>query len=611
MAVANASLSLVELDFDGLKNSLKSYLSSQSQFLDYDFESSNMNVLLDILSYNTFHNAFYLNMVAAESYLDSAQLRNSVVSHAKELNYVPRSKRSAKATVSISFEANTNVVTVPKNTSFTSLVGSKLFTFLTDRESVHFSANGSFHVQSLDVYEGTLVTDTYIVDTTNPTQRFIVMDKDVDTRSIDVQVTEDNDGTKLQFNPASSTLDLSSTSRVYFLQGAEDYRYEIVFGDDVIGRKPKNGAIVRISYRTCSGEEANGAARFQLDNEFVEFSTSPDVETVDISRGGSEAESTESIKFYAPRYFQTQERAVTTSDYEIILKQRFPEINAVSAYGGEELSPPQYGRVLIAVDISDVDGLPASKVDEYLNFIRPRSPLSIDPSLVSPEYTYYRVQSKIKYSVNDTSYTSDQIKSLVVNRIITYDDTYLNRFKASFRYSKFLAAIDSIEDSGILSNDTQVTVYKKFEPTFGSQEDYYLDFTLPLTESGAVLGATYDVRDLTAVYSSEFIFNSERVHVADDGQGVLRVVKDTNGTVSVVRPNIGSVDYSTGLVKIVDLQIDALLVGESEVRLFVVTADRDFDTFKNVILQLESNQIDIEAIPIRDGSSSLQSRQRA
>jgi hypothetical protein len=608
---ANTSLNLVDLDFDGIKESLKSYLSEQPQFLDYDFDSSNMNVLLDILAYNTFHNGFYLNMVAAESYLDSAQLRNSVVSHAKELNYLPRSYRSAKATLNISFSSNTNMVTIPKGTSFTSLVGFGIYTFVTAEQSVHFSANGTFLVSDLDVYEGVDTTDTFIVDYNNSTQRFVITDPKVDTRSITIDVIEDNDGTSLVYTQASTTLDQDDDSQIYFVQGAEDGKYEVVFGDGIIGRRPKNGAIVQISYRVCNGSDANGAARFTLDDEFANFTTTPNISTVDLARGGAEAESIESIKFYAPRYFQTQERAVNTSDYEIILQQRFPEINAISAYGGEDVTPAQYGRVFIAVDISDVDGLPTSKINEYLAFIRPRSPLSIDPSFVEPDYTYYRVESTIKYNVNETNYNTDQIQSLVVNRIVTYDETNLNNFKASFRYSKFLAAIDDIDDAGIVSNDTDIIVYKKIVPDFGVQADYDLNFDIALTEKGGLLGSTYDVNDLTAVYSSEFVFNSERVYVADDGQGILRLVKNANDSVLIVRPNIGSVDYDTGAIQIVDLQVDAIPDSESEIRVFVVTAERDFATSKNVILALESSQIEVEVVPIRENATSpTQSRQR-
>lgn len=606
---ANTSINLVDLDPDTIRENLKTYLSSQSQFKDYDFEGSNLGVLLNVLAYNTFNNAFYLNMVAAESYLDSAQMRNSVVSHAKELNYVPRSARSAKATVSLSFTSDESIVTIPKGTSFTSLVGFGLYTFITDREAVYFSSNGTFLIEDVEIYEGHETSDTFVMDYNNTTQRFLIADPAIDTRSIEIEVIEDNDGSTFPYTQASTTLDLDDDSLVFFLQGAEDGKYEIVFGDDIIGRRPKNGAIIRVSYRVCNGTSGNGAARFQLDDEFTAFTSTPSVNTVDIGRGGAEEESVESIKFYAPRYFQTQERAVNVTDYEIILRQRFPEINAISAYGGEDVEPPQYGRVFIAVDISDVDGLPSTKIDEYLAFLKPRSPLSIDPSFVEPEYTYYRVESTVSYNINETNYNSEQIKSAIVNEIVTFDETYLNDFKSSFRYSKFVAALDSIEDAGIESNDTKITVYKKIAPSYGEVESHTLAFDIVLTREGAKLGSTYDDGDLVAVRSSEFIFSSERVYIADDGDGILRLVKTVGDTVTIIRPNIGTVDYDSGLVQIIDLQVDAIPDSSSEIRIYVETASNDFSTSKNVILALEGDQISIEAVPIR--GTSTQSRQRA
>ena len=587
-----------------MKTSLKSYMKSQPNFVDYDFEGSNMSVLLDILAYNTFHNAFYLNMVASESYLDSAQLRNSIMSHAKELNYLPRSARSSKATVSLSFSANTNVVTVPRGTSFTSLVGADLYTFITDQDSVYFSSNGTYSIPNLAIYEGKLITDRYVVDYENTTQRFVLSDPGIDTRSITVSIIEDNTGTVLNYNPAFTTLDLDDTSQVYFMQGAEDSKYEIVFGDNVIGRRPKDNSIVSISYRTCSADASNGASKFTLDHAFTTFSTSPNVNTVDISRGGDQPESLASIKFYAPRYFQTQQRAINTSDYEIILKQNFPEINTVAAYGGEEVSPPQYGKVFISVDISDVDGLPTSKVDEYFSFLKPRSPLSIDPVFINPDFLYYSVSSTVKYDINSTTLNSDQIKSLVVNAIITYNDTKLNNFKSSFKYSKFLAQIDSITDAGILSNDTDILIYKKIIPDIGENRDVNLLFDIPLTQNGSVLGIEYDANDLAAIHSSDFIFSGERVHIDDDGAGNLRLVKLVGTKNLVVIPFIGTIDYASGALKLINFRVDGLQIGENAIRIYGVPASKDFATQKNVILALEADQIDVTIVATKDSSFS-------
>lgn len=611
MATSNSSINLVDLDFDTIKGNLKTYLKSQPRFLDYDFDGSNMNVLLDILAYNTFHNAFYLNMVTAESFLDSAQLRNSVVSHAKELNYIPRSARSAKAVVNLNFNANTNVVTIPKGTSFTSKIGYKLFDFVTDRETVHFSANGTFVVNELSIYEGTVNNDQYIMNYENPVQRFIISNADVDSRSIDIKIIEDNAGNVLSYGPASTTLDLTEESQIYFLQAAEEGKYEVVFGDGIIGRKPKDNALIQIEYRVTNKTEGNGGGKFTLNKSFTTFTSSPVVTTVAISRGGDEAESIDSIKYYAPRFYQTQERAINTADYEIIMMQRFPEINAISTYGGEEVDPPQYGKVFIAVDISEVEGLPQSKINEFYSFLEPRSPLSITPYFVEPEYLYYSVDSVIKYDINSTSLTADQVKSKVVNQIITFNDTNLNDFKSSFRYSKFIRSIDDVEDAAILSNDTDVVVYKKFEPTIGVKYSETIYFNIPLSVEGSKLDSTYDIDDLSTVRSTTFTYAGETVFISDDGVGKLRLVKSYIDKNVVVLSNIGAVNYDTGTINIINLEVAALTIGYTHIKIYGVPRDKDFETTKNVILTLEPTELNINVVAVRETSNGTQSRQRA
>ena len=598
--MANSSINLTSLDFDTTKESLRSYLKSQSAFKDYDFDDSVMSNILDILAYNTFHNAFYMNMVVNESYLDSAQLRNSVVSHAKELNYVPRSARSARAVVDLSFTANSSVVTIPKGTSFTSTVGPQLLTFITAVETVLFSSNNFFRISELAVYEGKETSDQFIVDYENLAQRFVVTDPDVDTRSIAVTIIEDNTGTELTYTLATSTLGLDEESKVFFLQACEDSKYELIFGDGIIGRRPKDNAIVEVEYRITSKEDGNGASKFTLDDGFTDFSGSPVVNTVEIARGGSEPESIESIKFYAPRFFQTQERAINVSDYEIILKQRFPEINAIIAYGGEDIEPPRYGKVFISVDISDVDGIPSSRINEYTKFLKPRIPISIEVEFIEPDELYYKVNSSVKYDATTTTLNTEQVKSLVVNAIIGYDAQNLNRFKASFRYSKFVSMIDSIDEIDVISNETDVSVYKRFSPNIGENVDLDLNFNLPLTKGGSALGRQYSDDDITAVTSTEFTFNGSSVFIEDDGAGTLRLVKNDSNSKVVVIPSVGTVDYELGKVKLVSFRVDSLPLGESYIRFFGRLKAKDFVTSENVILTLEPERMNIEVVPVRE-----------
>lgn len=595
---ANSSISLVGLDFDTLKDQFKTYLKSQPQFKDYDFDASNINVLLDILSYNTFHNAFYLNMIASESFLDSAQLRNSILSHAKELNYVPRSARSSKAVINLDFDAADPVITIPKGTSFTSSIGFELFSFTTAEDSVHFSANGTYAIRNLEIYEGQYIDDTFVVNYENPTQRFILTDPNIDTRSLTVTITEDDTAIVRQYVQSSTLLGVGATDNVFFLQGAEGGKYEIIFGDNIIGRRPKDNSLITVSYRVTRGADANGGSLFTLDDSFTTFTTTPQVFVVANSSGGDAAESNDSIKYYAPRFFQIQERAVNTFDYEIILKQRFPEINAVSAYGGEELNPPQFGKVFISVDISDVEGIPDSKRTEYFNFLKPRSPLSIDPTIVDPEYLYFSVDSVIKYNVNVTALTQEQIKSMALQQILAYNQTYLDDFKAQFRYSKFLRDIDDACQLSVVSNETDIAVYKKVSPSFNVSQNIDVNFDIPLTLDVATLGNQYDVNDQVTVYSSEFILNGERVSIHDDGNGKLRVVKLIGNRYVVINPNVGTVNYETGFVQLINFTVNALV--QNKFNIYAITRDKDFETTKNTILTLEESEISLEVIPLRN-----------
>ena len=598
--MANSSIDLTSLDFDTLKDRLKIYLRSQSQFSDYDFEGSNMNVLLDILTYNTFHNSFYLNMVVNESYLDSAQLRNSVISHAKELNYLPRSYRSAKASVNLTFTANVSMVTIPKGTSFTSTVGPNILTFITEEESVQFSSNNYFSIQNLNVFEGKLTEDQFVVNYENLSQRYVLSDSKIDTRSITVTIFEDNTGNELSYVSADTTLGLDETSQVFFIQACEDGKYELIFGDNIIGRKPKDSSVVSVSYRVSNGKLGNGAARFTLDDEIVEFTSSPNVNTVDVARGGDEHESIESIKYYAPRYFQTQERAINTADYEILLKQRFPEINALTAYGGEEMVPPKYGKVYISVDISDVDGIPESKIEEYAEFLKPRVPMSIETLFIEPETLYYRVISSVSYDLNTTTLNPEQVKSLVVNQIVNYDQTNLNDFKSSFKYSKFVSSIDETSGVNILSNDTEVDVYKRYEPIIGENTNVNLNFSLPLNISGATLGSQYNSDDFTAISSSAFVYNGDSVFIEDNGNGILRLIKTVLNKKIVIIENIGIVDYATGALTLINFRVDSLPLGETYIRIYAKLASKNFETKENTILALETSQLKIEVITNRE-----------
>lgn len=592
---ANSSIILSNLDFDTLKNTFKAYMKSQDRFNDYDFEGSNMNVLMDLLAYNTFHNSFYLNMIGNEMFLDSAQLRDSVVSHAKELNYTPRSFKSAEANVAITITSNNTTkrsIVVPKGTTFSSRFGTRTYTFSTgeniiiDNYTLNSNNTITFNSGSVTLYEGYYLTDTYTINYKDP-QRLVISSKNVDISSLSVTVIEDNGAATLYYSRAASLFDLDESSRVFFVQGAEGDSYEIVFGDGVTGRQPKDNSVILIEYRISNGELPNGCNSFRADST-IDGESNILINVNSPANSGAVSESIDSIKFNAPRHFTTQERAVTTSDYETLLKLNFPEINTVTAYGGETLDPPQFGRVFVAVDLNEVDGLPDVKKTEYYRFLKPRSPVSIDPVFVDPAYTYVNVVSNVKYNINTTKLTSDDIRTIVSSSIIDYAQTNLNNFNKVFRYSNLVRVIDTAQLS-IVSNETYVRLIKILVPILGSVQpfDVRFDTQLDTVRSVTTGGIT--------ISSSEFIYQGQRAILQDDGNGNLQTVSTLNGL--VISTSVGTVNYETGLLQFANFPVDTYF--GNGIKIYAVPRERDISTTNNVILNIIEEDLDLTIEPVR------------
>ena len=594
--MANSSIILSNLDFDTLKNSFKAYMKSQDRFNDYDFDGANMSVLLDLLAYNTFHNSFYLNMVGNEMFLDSAQLRDSVVSHAKELNYVPRSFKSAEATINLTIRApaNTNKrsLIVPKGYSFTSRLLNKAFTFTTAETIVidNYDASSSavtFTANDIKLFEGYYVSDSYTY-AYDSQQRLVISNKNVDVSSISVTVIEDAGATVLNYTRAASLFDLTKDSLVFFVQGAENESYEIVFGDNATGRRPKNNSIVQVEYRLSNGELPNGCNAF-IPDAAIQGEAAITVTTTSVAAGGSISESIESIKFNAPRHFSTQERAVSTDDYESLLKLNFPEINTVTAYGGENLNPPQFGRVFISVDLKEVDALPDIKRQEYYRFLKPRSPVSIDPVFVDPQYTYLGVATRVNYNVNVTALTIDDVKTIVGTTILQYAQNNLNNFNKTFRYSKLIQAIDNSQQS-IISNETDITVIKVYVPELGKFLTFDVAYDLPLR----VVQDNTEIQSQYAVRSTEFVYKGVRAFIRDNADGQLQVLSATS---EALIDTVGTINYDTGLLQFANLKLDAF--NGAGIKFIATPRDKDVSTINNVILNIIEDDLNITAIPVR------------
>jgi len=625
--MANSSIVLTQLDFDSYKDSLKTFLKSQDRFKDYDFDGSNLSVLLDVLSYNTYQNAFYLNMVSNEMFLDSAKLRDSVISHAKELNYLPRSFRSSSAVIKLvitSSDSAKRSIVIPKGTSFTSRVDDFTYNFSTTENYVitNRAPSGSnfvYESEAIRVYEGNYLSDTYTVNYDRPLN-YKISNKRVDLESLLVTVFEDNGTTVQTYKRATSLFGHDGNSKVFFLQPGIGDAYEVVFGDGVVGRKPKNNSVCIIEYRTCNGELPNGAFKFintaRIDNE-------PNVviETITAATDGAVAEDLNSIKYNAPRAFTTQERAVTSEDYENLLKANFPEINAVVAYGGEDASPPQYGRIFLSIDLQEVDGLPKIKEAEYKRFLRSRSSVAIEPLFVSPDYTYVYVNTNIKYNINLTGLNPEDIRTNVIDSILNHASTNLNNFGRTLRYSRFIRDIDAAETS-IISNETEVELVKYLTPVLSttvtstptstsgslvslatsgvvsSGQNVTIDFKNPLRNDVPGKGAEHLIGDIHIVSSSTFTYNGlANCRLEDNGDGIMRII-NTSGTQHRTILDIGTVDYDTGIIRIDNFNITNY-TGTS-LKVYAKPRNLDITSSQNVILNILENDVDVTIEQIRE-----------
>jgi hypothetical protein len=596
--MANSSIILTQLDFDSSRAALKTYLQQQDTLKDYDFDSSNIGVLLDILAYNTYMNTFYLNMIGSEMFLDSAQLRDSVVSHAKELNYLPRSFSSSIAKVNIvikSSDLTKKSIVIPKGTAVLSRIGDDTFTFTTRENIVSSSSNGTFVVTDVDIYEGSYLSETYVVNYNNESQ-YKINNKTVDISSIGVTIIEDNGSVQYSYQRATSLFGHDSSSLIFFIQPSAGDTYEIVFGDGIVGRRPKNNSIVLIEYRTCNGELPNGAKTFFASGRIDEESDIT-FTTVSSATGGSVSESLESIKYNAPRAFTTQERAITAEDYENLLKTNFTEINAVAAYGGEDATPPQYGRIFLSVDLKDVDGLPKIKQTEYTNFLKSRSSVAMEPIFVSPDYIYLNVVSNVKYNINKTGLNREDIRTLVITAILNYASTNLNNFNKTSRYSSLVRAIDDANPS-IVSNETDIFLVKKLVPNLNSYERFTIDFKTQLTEKIPLLSDEHPLIDVHAVSSSTFTYAGQSNCILEDnGDGIMRIVAPVGSNHKKII-NVGTVDYNTGIINITNFNISSF--EGTSLKVYATPRHKDISSSQNIILNIVETDIVTNIEQIRE-----------
>lgn len=500
-------LRVTELDFDQIKNNLKTYLKQQTQFQDYDFDGAGLNILLELLAYNTHYNAYYLNMVANESFLDTAILRDSVVSHAKMLNYVPFSYTAPLAKINVTIDSGTTTpeeLTIPKGYIFLSnLIDGTSYSFVTLDQYTVTKSNTSFYFENIQVSEGQLVTYNYTyTELDNPKGLFTINDATVDTNSISVSVSPNSSNTQSSiYSKVTDILEITNTSEVFFLQEGRNGNYEIYFGDNVVGKKLPDGAIVSITYLITKGDIANGADAFigtQNIGTYSDFT----IDVVDIAAGGSINESVDSIKYSAQAQYATQNRLVTVKDYESYIKSKYPSIDSLSVWGGETETPKVFGKVYIALKpktnfyISETEK--QRIIDEIVN---PKAIVSVQAEIRDPQYLYLSVQNTVQYDPKKTSLDEQSLKNAIKESIISYKTTYLDKFNSTFVLSKVQDVIDSTSTS-IVGSETIVRLQRRFTPKLNESASYTIKYNVPLhrgTITNKLTSTQFTVYDATGV----------------------------------------------------------------------------------------------------------------
>ena len=582
--MANSALTVANTNFNDIKASLKTYLQSQAIFKDFNFEGSNINVLLDVMSYNTFLNNFYLNQVASESFLDSAQLRDSIISHAKTLNYLPRSDTSAKATVNIEVApANTpdNII-MPKYTEFTTAVESNSYTFTTNESiTITADANGNYFANNVDIFEGEVVTELFQVNTANVDQRFVLSNPEIDTDSLSVKIsTSSADTSNAEWKSSLSAVGLSGTSNVYYIVPAEGDKYELQFGDVVLGKALINGNVIEATYRKCNANSANEASVFNSAAS-IQGHSNVIVSTVSVASGGGFAESNNSIKFNAPKALTIQDRTVTTDDYKTILKQQFNDIESLNVYGGENSNPPEFGKVIISVDLKNADGIPNSKKKAIQDFVSLRSPLGISARVIDPVFLFVDITSEVRYNPNITTKSDSEIQTLVTTAINDHAVATINDFNAKLRTSKLSAAIDAADPS-ILNSENTVLLQKKFTPTLNTNETVTLEFNNPIIQELPDSSGIF-ADNKGSITSTQFTFGGlSGCSLRDNGSGVMQVVQQDGSTLTIQNNNIGSIDYTSGTVKLTNFNVSTF-IGDSVV-VSAMPLNKTLSSDKNLIL---------------------------
>ena len=591
--MASNKIAVTDLEFDAIKSNLKSHLSSQTQFQDYDFEGSGMDVLMDVLAYNTHYMGYYANMLANEMFMDTASLRESVVSHAKHLNVIPTSVVAPTAYLNMTFTPSNSPVslTIAKDTKFTTSINASSYNFTTTKTTTITPVSGVYSVTNLPIKEGKLINKSYTVDLANTTQRFIIPNTNIDTSTIVVTVQNSaNDSTTVTWTDGNS-LDVTTIAiyqKVYFLQEVEEGKYELIFGDGTVGKQLADGNKIFIEYLVTSGVIANKASTFTAVGSVAGLTSANYTLTISsAASGGASAESIKSLKNNAPKLYQAQKRATTKDDYKSILLAERGDIESITVFGGEDASPAVYGKVYIAVKPTGNTSYSATTKNVIKNNILKKSNVvTVQPEIIDPIYYYLLITTVVNYDPVTLLTNEDTLKSAIDNSITEYFTSDLQKFDQKFRYSVLTKKIDNTNVS-VRNSKTSIKYQMKISPvTLATTSTYAMEFNSTLTK-GTVVSTSFTESD------------GNTYSLIDDSAGIIKVVRTTSGVVDspIVyftlpdgSQNQGTIDYTTGKIVLNNFNPYTISDGTTDIK-FTVTPginNQDITPLREQILTTDS-----------------------
>jgi hypothetical protein len=582
MAKANSAIRVTDLNFNSIKTNLKNFLRSKPEFTDYDFEGSALSNIIDLLSYNTYYNAIYVNMVGNEMFLDSAQVRNNVVARAKMLGYTPTSARGSTATLNLTVTPSTNLtsVTVASNTLFTSTIDGIQYKFTTRQPYVLLQSTG-YTSNTISIKEGEPISQRFTVNTNNDGQRFVLGNPNIDTTTIKIRIQTSSSNTSLRtFTEASNLVDVSANSNVYFIQENENGKYELLFGDGVLGTALDNGNIVIADYNVVNGSITRRANNF-VSPSSIGGQASFTVSVANSAFGGANAESIPSIKFNAPKSFQRQNRAVIKNDYARTILAEAPDIQAVSVWGGEDNDPPIYGKVYIAAKPNGGNLLSDQRKSELVTLLQSKNVVTISPTFVDATFLYVVPRITVRYDVGQTTLTAGSISDKVSTAVVNFETSNLSLFDRKFRESDFINDVVS-SDTSILGANITYSMMKRFTPNQNITTSYSIAFNNSISNPHA--------GHYGAISSTSFTFQNQTCFLDDDGNGILRIYYlDSQNNKTYLNTSAGTVNYSSGLVVIKSV----IITSSSTIEVNAKPAINDISPARNMILLISKASIDI------------------